>query len=113
MTIDELNAGLKSGQLEKDTRVKFEIEANRRWAIALACLIFSILGVGLGATTNRRIARSSGMVLSILVIVGYWAIYVFAEGLAQSHRLPPMPAVWSVDLIFAGLGYWSIKRAMV
>ncbi|MGE0762019.1 MAG: LPS export ABC transporter permease LptF [Bdellovibrionales bacterium] len=111
MSINELNHALKKSDLEPKQRVKMEVERQRRWALSLACLIFAFVGVGLGTTTNRRLARSSGMVLSLIVIIGYWVLYVTAEGLARNQSVPAPVAIWGVNVIFCGFAVWAMKRA--
>lgn len=111
MSIDELNSTLRNQDLDPKTRVKFRIEVHRRWGLAMACFLFAFVGVGLGTTTNRRLARAGGMVLCILVIVAYWILAISAEGLARNQILPPPVAVWGVNLIFAYLAWWSMRRA--
>ncbi len=111
MSIDELASGLKTQALDAKQTRKYEIEIHRRWAMSLACLLFAFIGVGLGTTTNRRLARASGMVLCLIVIVAYWVLYISAEGIARNGFLPPAVAIWGVNLIFAYFAYWSIRRA--
>jgi lipopolysaccharide export system permease protein len=111
MTMGELKSALKSKTLEVQARIDYGVEFGRRWALSFGCLVLSLAGLGLGTTTNRRIARSSGMVLCLIVIISYWVLYVSAEALARQGRLPPMVAVWSVNILFAGVALWAIKRA--
>ncbi len=111
MTLTELGQALQQPDLDPKQKIKLAVERQRRWALSIACLIFAFVGVGLGTVTNRRLGRSSGMVLSLAVIIGYWALYVSAEGLARNQVLPPALAVWSVNLIFAGFAVWAMQRS--
>lgn len=111
MSIDELNKGLKTAPLEPKMKTRYQIEVHRRWALSFACVLFAFVGVGLGTTTNRRLARASGMVLCLIVIVAYWALYISAEGLARNQILPAGVAIWGVNVIVAYFAWWAMRRA--
>lgn len=109
--IDELREELKRPDLEKDLRTKYQIQFHRRWALALACLIFGMLGVGLGTTTNKRAAKGSGFVLSIAVVIAYWLIYIGFESVAKGGALPVWLCIWSVNIMFGFIGFRLLMRA--
>lgn len=112
LTIDEIYSALGGNTLDDKNRVKYQIESQRRWGLSIACLIFAFIGVGLGTTTNRRLARANGMVLCLMIIVSYWALYIAGEGLARNQVVSAATAVWGVNVLFAGLAAWSMKRAV-
>jgi lipopolysaccharide export system permease protein len=110
-TIDEIRNKLKDPRLEGEKKVKFQIEYHTRWSLSMACLIFGLLGVGLGTTTNRRAARGSGFVLSIVVVIAYWVCYVVFENLAKKEIYPAWLSIWLVDAIFLYAGVKFLRRA--
>lgn len=89
---------------------KVKIEWHKRIATAVLCLIFGILGVGLGVQTNKRTAKSSGFVLCLIVIVTYWIFYISAESLARGGQLPAGLAIWSPNFIFGSYAIYSLKK---
>jgi len=93
-----------------DHRV-IEVELQKRWALAAACLVFGILGVGAGTFSNRRAVRASGLVISLGIMVVYWVLYITGDSLARSGTLPPFLAMWIANILFLGIGAWSVKRA--
>lgn len=109
LTLKEISDQLKFNQLSEDDRRILRIEWHKRWAISIACVIFGILGVGLGTQTNRRSQKAGGMVLSLGVIVGYWLLYVTFEGMARSNQVPVAAALWTPNLIFAAFAYYRMK----
>jgi lipopolysaccharide export system permease protein len=111
MSIDEIKSSLRTDKLEPKMRSRHKIELHRRWSLSLACLLFAFIGVGLGTTTNRRLARASGMVLCLVVIVAYWLLYLSAEGLARNQTVPAWLSLWSVNVIFAYFAWWAMGRA--
>jgi len=110
MTIDEVSEHLKKGGLPPEQERTMKAEFHKRWALSLVCLIFAMLGVGLGTKTNRRSQKAGGIVLCLVVVVSYWVLYVTCEGLARSGQVPPAIAIWAPNVIFAALAFWSLKR---
>ena len=88
-----------------------EVEFQKRWALAAACLIFGILGVGAGTFSNRRAVRASGLVISLGIMVVYWVVYIAGDSLARSGALPAWLAMWIANIMFLFIGLWSLKRA--
>jgi lipopolysaccharide export system permease protein len=110
-SLQDLNEALKHPPKDKPARIKLELEYYRRWAIAAAGIIFALLGVGLGTTTNRRAGRGGGAVLCLACVVTYWLAYAGAESLAKNGLLPTYLAAWLTNLFFLAAAFWSLKRA--
>jgi lipopolysaccharide export system permease protein len=110
LTIDEISKKLDEKNLSEDDRRSLLSEYHKRWAVSILCIVFGLLGVGLGTNTNRRTQKSGGLVLSLGVIVGYWILYVSAEGLARGGQIPVALAIWFPNFIFAGLAAWKLKQ---
>lgn len=110
LTLSELRETLKKTDLKEEDRLTFQTEFHKRWAISILCLVFGMIGVGLGTTTNRRAAKAGGMILCVGIIIGYWVMYVTFEGMARNGQLPPIIAVWTPLVLFAGIGFESLRR---
>jgi lipopolysaccharide export system permease protein len=110
LTLPELRDELLRTNLEPIERRKLQIEYHRRWSLSIACLIFAILGVGLGTTTNRRLAKASGFLMCLGVIVSYWVLYVTAQNTATNGWAPPWLTLWLVNFVFLALGLLSLRR---
>ena len=95
---------------EKELKWSLQTEFHKRSAISVACLIFAMLGVGLGTVTNRRAKQSSGMIMSLLVIVIYWILYVTCEGLARSGQAPAGLIIWLPNVLFAIYAAHSLRK---
>lgn len=96
---------------ETKTWRKMSVEFHKRWALSIGCILFAMIGVGLGTTTNHRNAKSGSMVTCLGVIVFYWILYVISENLGTKGVAPPMVAVWTSNLIFGLFALWSLKKA--
>ncbi len=88
----------------RDARVEF----HRRMAFPAACLVFALLGVPVGVRP-RRGGRAAGFVLTLLLICGYYLIFVTSVHMAQQGTLPPSVGVWSANLV-AGLSALYLLR---
>ncbi len=105
------NKKKKPEHIDENFVKKLEIEYFRRSALAFTCIVFSIVGVGLGTTTNRRSGKSGGFVLSIAVVVSFWIIYATMESLAKSQHVPVILAMWTGNLIFLVFGAFKMYQA--
>lgn len=110
LTLEEVRTRLKEDIKDPELERTLRTEFHKRWAITALCIVFAMIGVGLGTTTNRRAAKAGGMILCIGLIILYWILYVTAEGFARSGGMPVAIAIWSPNLIFAILGLESLRR---
>ncbi|HMN67912.1 MAG TPA: LPS export ABC transporter permease LptF [Bdellovibrionales bacterium] len=111
MNLDELRTELARNDLQDKDRRKLQIEYHRRWSLSAACMIFALLGVGLGTVTNRRSSRGGGFVICLVLLISYWICYVGAESAARSGWLPPYAALWLVNAIFLAFAAKSLKNS--
>jgi LPS export ABC transporter permease LptG/LPS export ABC transporter permease LptF len=81
----------------------FLIELNNRFAFPAACLVLMLVGVPLGVA-SRRGGKSSGFVLTILLVFVYYFLSSTGIALGHQNKLPAFLAVWSANLIFAVAG---------
>ncbi len=113
LTVDELTEQLKTPNLSVEKQRALSSEFHKRWAISIACILFSILGVGLGTVTHKRNVRSGSLVMSLGVIITYWGLYVVGDNLARAGTLPPVLAIWFANVFFTGLAVWLFRRASI
>jgi lipopolysaccharide export system permease protein len=111
MTIDDLSKTLANPNLEPKQRRKLELEYHRRWSMSAACLIFALLGVGLGTVTNRRSSKGGGFVICLGLLVAYWVCYAGADSLAQSGTLPAAASLWAINAVFGLFALKILKRS--
>lgn len=111
MTLDDLRAKLKQTDLSKEDRTRLEIEFHRRWSLSGACLIFALLGVGLGTVTNRRSARGGGFVMCLILLISYWVLYMSAESVARSGHVPAGVALWLINALFFVFALNTLRKS--
>lgn len=110
LTLEEIGELLKRPELPKDNRLTLAAEYHKRWAVSFACIIFALLGVGLGTTGNRRNQKSGGFVICLIVVVVYWVMYVTADGMARNGQLPAWLAIWLPNVVFGTFTAWTLKK---
>lgn len=110
LTLDEVRTRIKEGIKDPEEERTLRTEFHKRWAITILCVVFALIGVGLGTTTNRRAAKAGGMILCIGLIIFYWIIYVSFEGFARSGSVPVALAIWTPNIIFGCIGIESLRR---
>lgn len=85
------------------------VELHRRLAFPAACLVFAMLGVTAGVRP-RRGGRAAGLVLTLLLICGYYLLFVAGVHLAQQGALDPAAGVWGANLITAIVALVLLRR---
>jgi lipopolysaccharide export system permease protein len=110
-TFDDLSSGIHDASLKDEDRRIMRVEMHKRWAISAACIVFGLLGVGTGTVTNRRAVRASGLVVSLLIMVSYWILYITGDSLARNGTLPPWMAMWFANVLFTFFGIYTFRKA--
>ena len=75
---------------------------HRRLAFPLACLVFALAAIPLGARA-RRGGRSAALIIAMLLVCGYYGVFVVGVGLARQGAVPPWLGIWAANLL-TGLG---------
>jgi LPS export ABC transporter permease LptF/LPS export ABC transporter permease LptG len=85
------------------------IELQRRFAFPVACLVFALLGVAVGVRP-RRGGRATGMILTLVLIGGYYFIFVTGDHFARQGKLPPWAGIWAANIAAALIGVVFLRR---
>jgi lipopolysaccharide export system permease protein len=110
LTITEIREKIKDPEIEPDLLRTLKTEFHKRWAVSIVCLIFALLAVGISTSSNRRNAKSGGLIVSLGVIILYWILYVSFEGLARSGKIIPWLAVWTPNFFFAIFAAYKLRK---
>jgi LPS export ABC transporter permease LptG len=86
---------------------RYLIELNNRFAFPAACLVLMLVGVPLGVA-SRRGGKSSGVVLTIVLVFVYYFLSATGTALGRQSRFPAFFAVWSANLLFAVAGIFLL-----
>jgi LPS export ABC transporter permease LptG/LPS export ABC transporter permease LptF len=100
---------LHTPNLSREDRIDASIEFNQRFALPLACILLSLVGIPLGVS-SRKGGKSAAFVLTILLAFGYYLGYITLLGLAKKGSLPVPVAAWTPNLLFAIAGLILLAR---
>src|SRR5277367_5136113 len=88
------------------------IEYHRRLALPTACIVLAMVGIPLGLSSKKG-GKSSGFVITILLVFAYYSISLIGVSLARQGRLSPASGVWLADFVFLAGGIfllWQSER---
>src|SRR5580658_5122629 len=102
-SISELLA--ENGPHWRDARVEF----HRRIAFPAACLVFALLGVPIGVRP-RRGGRAAGLILTLVLIGGYYFLFVTGAHMAQQGSVAPWAGIWAGNIAGLILGLIFLRR---
>src|SRR5579885_2437294 len=92
-----------------DNWIEARIELYQRLALPVACIVLALVGIPLGLS-SRRSGKSTGVVLTVLLVFLYYTLLISGIGMAREQKLPVGVAVWSADAFFALLGVLLLLR---
>lgn len=88
------------------------IEFHRRLALPAACFVLAMVGIPLGLSAQRG-GKSTGFVLTVLLVFAYYLVSLTGVSLARQGRIPPWLGGWLADGVFFLAGavlLWSAER---
>lgn len=109
-SLDELRNKLKEHEPGTSRYNAILVELHKKFAVPFTCLILALLGAPLGAQ-NRRSGRHGGFALSLGVLILYYLLVTFAEGVAETGQISAAVAVWSPNILLALLAGYTIRTA--
>jgi LPS export ABC transporter permease LptG/LPS export ABC transporter permease LptF len=80
-----------------------EMEIHQRFSIPVACLVFGLIGLAIGAT-HRRDGAFGSFVIGIGVVFAYYVPLMIGPSLVKGHYLPPWLGKWLPNFILGALG---------
>ncbi len=109
--MDEMTRGVAQNARQNLSQIRaherridvLSVEVHKKWAIAVACIVFVLLGAPLAMRFPRG---GAGMVIavSIAIFTIYWAGLIGGEHLADDDKVSPFIAMWAPDILFATFG---------
>lgn len=109
LTYEDLTQLLRTEQDSQKLR-NYQFEWHKRFSLSFACVLFALLGVGLGCKTNVRAGKSGGGLLSVAVIVIYWLLFVVGNNLSKSPDFPLVLGAWLPSIILLPASFYFLKK---
>ncbi len=84
---------------------RFAVEIHKKYSIAVACVIFILVGAPLGLSIRRgSLGRSA--IVSVGILLFYWVTLVQGEKLADRGLLEPWIGMWAANVVTGIGGLW-------
>ena len=87
------------------------VEIHKKFSIPVACIVFTLLGGPLGVMA-RRGGMGTGLGLSLLFFVLYWAFLIGGEELADREIITAFWAMWSANIILGAAGVYLLYKTV-
>jgi lipopolysaccharide export LptBFGC system permease protein LptF len=84
-------------------KLRLRVEYHRRFSIALASLVFTLIGVPLAVAAHRR-ETIAGFGISLVVAFAYYLSFVVVQSLKDHSHLHPAVLIWLPNLVFGVAG---------
>ncbi|TGL57627.1 LptF/LptG family permease [Leptospira sarikeiensis] len=82
---------------------QFDVEIQRRYAIPVSCIIFSLVSLPLGLVVKRS-GKGMSFTMAVVLIIVYWALFTFGSNVSESSKFPVWLGPWSGNIAIAIIG---------
>jgi lipopolysaccharide export system permease protein len=96
----------RKDKIQRDV-YKYQVEVHKKYAIAVACLIFVLIGAPVGMMTRTSGVGMAFSVSSFVFLIYYGAL-TLGEELADKGHVSPFLAMWIANFVFGILGIYLI-----
>jgi len=92
----------------KEERIQsYQVEIYKKFSIALACVVFMLIGAPLGLTLRRSGLATIGAV-ALGIFIFYWVTLVQGEKLSERGFIPAWFGMWIANIVMSGVGVWLV-----
>ena len=102
---------MKAGDADSDVAVKYRIEIASRFALALAPLVFFLVGAPLGVVLDKR-GRSAGFGISLLIIFFYYGLTISGMVICKKYQQLFPWSIFAPALLTGVAGLWLWKQRL-
>lgn len=92
------------------TEARFSIEYHRKYTLALACLIFFLIGAPLGAII-RKGGLGVPVIISVVFFVIYYVISISGEKMVRGLKIGEVAGMWGSTWILLPIAVFLIYKA--
>jgi lipopolysaccharide export system permease protein len=111
MSMSQLSQVIREGAPGTERHQMALLEYHHRFALPVACLVMSLLGVSLGVQFSGG-RKSWGMVIALIIFFVYFILYSATKSLGESGMVPVVPGAWAPNVLFGCLGvYFFLQTA--
>ena len=108
MGFSELLSYIRKVEAEGYDATKYRVDLHAKIAFPFACVIMSLIGVGVALKTKQHKNIPSIVTIGIGISFFYWVLYSFCLPLGYGEILPPLVAAWTANVIFLSIGLYMM-----
>lgn len=108
MGFTELLSYIRKVDDEGYDATKYRVDLHAKIAFPFACIIMSLIGVGVALKSKQHKSIPSIVTMGIGISFFYWVLYSFCLPLGYGEILPPIVAAWAANIIFLCIGLYMI-----
>ena len=105
-----LTSHMRDSKYSSEIAIKHKVEWHRKITLAIACVIFFLIGAPLGA-----IIRKGGFGMPVIISVGFFITYhiisVTSEKMVKEAEIAVLQGMWSANIILLPIGIYLIYKA--
>jgi len=110
LPLDELHAQIAKLRRAGGDARELLFQYHRRIADAFSAVVFALFAGALGLRVR---GRAAGFAWTIVLLVAFWALWLFSQNLYDSGALGPVAAAWLTPVVSGigavGLAVWSLR----
>lgn len=110
MTISELRQQIATLRAAGEDVLRYAVSLQLKLALPASSIIFALLAVPLGLRPHRS-GRSTGLGLTVLVLLAYYLIMSVTVALGERGQITPFLAAWIPNLAVAAAGAYLLWTA--
>lgn len=103
MTLQALRESITDLKRQGQIVTPLQVELHKRFSLPVAALVFVLVSFPLGIRTHRG-GRTLALGSSLAIVVAYYVMHTFLEGVALRGRMPVGVAMWLPNAIFGVAG---------
>lgn len=84
----------------KKRLAQFNIEIQRRFAIPVSCIIFSLVSLPLGLVVKRS-GKGMSFTMAVVLIILYWGLFTFGSNISDTSKVPVWLGPWLGNIAIA------------
>ena len=85
------------------------MEIHKKFSIPVACFVFALIGLALGAT-NRKDGKLASFVIGIGVIFVYYVVMFMAQAMTKGYIIPAWLSMWLPNIVLGVAGVFLLIR---
>jgi lipopolysaccharide export LptBFGC system permease protein LptF len=113
MTVGQLRQAAEAARIgggaDAEARAAmYEVEVQKKFALAMACVILALVG----AAVSFRFPRGGGWLMvasTATIVLGYYGALVTGEWLADEQIMSPVVAMWGANALLLALASWLLR----